>query len=70
MKIISFIKDRDVIQQILEHLNLWRIPKQPRPPAEKKFTLPQHNPCPPVTEQEDLFDDGWPGYEEPVFSVD
>ncbi len=70
MKIISFIKDRDVIRQILEHLNLWRIPKQPRPPPEKKFPLPQHNPCPPVTEQEDFLDDGWPGYEEPVFSAD
>jgi len=70
MKIISFIKDRDVIRKILEHLNLWRIPKQPRPPPENKFTLPQHNPCPPVTEQEDFFDDGWPGYEESVFSAD
>jgi len=55
---------------MLEHLNLWRIPKQPRPPPEKKFTLPQHNPCPPVTEQEDFFDDGWPVYEEPEFSAD
>ncbi len=70
MKIISFIKDRDVIRKILEHLDLWRIPKQPRPPPENKFTLPRHNPCPPVTEQEDFFDDGWPGFEEPVFSAD
>ncbi|MBL4901821.1 MAG: hypothetical protein JKY62_04155 [Desulfocapsa sp.] len=37
---------------------------------DTKFALPQHNPCPPVTEQEDFFDDGWPGYEEPVFSAD
>lgn len=47
MKIIRFIKDRDVIRKILEHLNLWRIPKQPRSPPVNKFTLPQHNPCPP-----------------------
>ncbi len=41
MKIISFIKDRDVIRQILKHLNLWHIPKQPRPPPEK--SLHYHN---------------------------
>jgi hypothetical protein len=69
MKIISFIKDREVIRKILKHLNLWRIPKQPRPPPKNKFTLPQQNPCPPVTEQ-NLFDDGWPGDEEPVFLAD
>jgi hypothetical protein len=69
MKIISFIKDREVIRKILEHLDLWRIPKQPRPPPKNKFALPQQNPCPPVTEQ-NLFDDGWPGDEEPVFLAD
>ncbi|HIP82492.1 MAG TPA: transposase [Desulfocapsa sulfexigens] len=70
MKIISFINEPNVIRKILEHLDLWNTPEQPRPPPGKRFTLPQHNPCPPVTEQEEVFDDGWPGYEEPVFSVD
>ena len=69
MKIISFIKGREVIRKILEHLDLLRIPKQFRSPPESKFTLPQHNPCPPVTEL-DLFDDGWPGDKEPVFFAD
>ena len=70
MKIISFINEPNVIRKILEHLDLWNTPEQLRPPPGKRFTLPKHNPCPPVTEQEDVFDDGWPGYEEPVFSVD
>lgn len=69
MKIISFIKELDVIRKILEHLNLWRIPKQSRPPPGNRFEVPQHNPCPPPTKQEEFFDDGWPGYEEPLFSV-
>ena len=70
MKIISFIKEHEVIRKILMHLDLWRIPKQPRPPPKNKFSLPQHNPYPAIAEQEEFFDDGWPGYDEPVFSVD
>jgi len=57
MKIISFINEPEVIRKILEHLDLWRIPEQPRPPPENRFTVPQHNPCPAITEQDDFFDD-------------
>lgn len=70
MKIISFINEPEVIRKILEHLDLWRRREQPRPPPENKFTAPQHNPCPAITEQDDFFDDGWPGYEEPYITCD
>jgi hypothetical protein len=72
MKIISFINEPDVIRKILEHLDLWNIPEQPRPLPEGRFTSPLHNPCPAITEQDDFdfFDDGWHGYEEPYITRD
>jgi hypothetical protein len=54
------------IRKILEYMDLWLIPEQPRPPPENRFTLPQHNPCSAIREQDDFFDDGWPCYEELV----
>ena len=51
------------------HLNLWRIPKQSRPQSENKFTLPIHNPNQAIAGQEKFFDDGWPGYDEPVVLI-
>jgi len=71
MKNISFINEPDVIRKILEHLDLWSTPEQPRSPPENRFTPPQHNPCPAITDQDDFdFDDGWPGYEEPYITRD
>jgi hypothetical protein len=33
MRVISFIEDPDVIQQILKHLGLWNVKRKPRPVA-------------------------------------
>ena len=70
MKIISFIKEKQVIRKILVHLNLWDTPERARPPPRAgsiSQALIQH-------EEEhnryELFDDGWPGYEEPSFICD
>ena len=70
MKIISFIKEQQVIRKILEHLNLWDRPERCRPP-------PRAGPVPQATlrheeerTQHDPFDDGWPGYEEPCSTCD
>ena len=57
MKIISFINERPVIRKILEYLNLWIEEPKQRPPEEK---LKSH----------DLFDDSWPGFEEPYITYD
>jgi hypothetical protein len=59
MKIISLIDEPDVIQRILRHLGLW---KEPPGPRQGKTKTPEDGPV--ATEG---FDDGWPGYEEPVF---
>lgn len=60
MKIISFItiSQPEVIQQILEHLGLY---KKSRPPPDKPHASGD------VIHE--LFDDGWPGYEEPFHTV-
>ncbi len=71
MKIISFINERPVIKKILEHLKLWEEPRRQRPP-------PRDEPKPPMKQkivchtgfQYELFDDGWPGYEEPYITYD
>jgi hypothetical protein len=55
---ISLINDPDVIEHILRHLRLW---KQQTAPSERKTKAPEHGPV-----VIDDFDDGWPGYEEPV----
>jgi len=70
MKIISFINEPDVIRKILKHLGLWSTPEKPRPPPKNILSPLQHNPCPAITEQDDFFDDGWPGYEEPYITCD
>ena len=58
MKTISLINDPNVIERILRHLGLW---KQHPPPSERKTKAPADGPV--VMED---FDDGWPGYGEPV----
>jgi len=63
MKSISFIKDPDAIRKIL------RTSESVAHPETSPSTTATQS-MPPVTEQEEFFDDGWPGYEEPVFSVD
>jgi hypothetical protein len=61
MKIIRLINDPDVIHKILEHLGPWK----PHPaPDLRKPKVPA--PGPVVGE---VFDDGWPTYEEPAIMV-
>lgn len=59
MKIISFISKRTVIKKILTHLNIndQSRNQRARPMPEPEYTDP-------VME---LFDDGWPKYEEAVY---
>jgi len=61
MNIISFIYDRSVIKKILVHLNLYSEPKQERAPPKPK---PEK-----IIREYALYDDGWPGYEEPIVDV-
>jgi hypothetical protein len=69
MKIISFIAERKVIRKILTHLKLWpenekrgsphwpgKVGASPTPQRQEKHYEP--------------IDDGWPGYDEPVFGDD
>jgi hypothetical protein len=58
IKIISLIHELDVIERILRHLGLW---KQHQDPQEGKNKAPADGPA-----VLDHFNDGWPGYEEPV----
>jgi len=60
MRIISFIYQHQVIRKILEHLRIYEEEKQRAPPPKKA----------PVKEVDSVpFDDGWPGYAEPVFEM-
>jgi hypothetical protein len=73
MKIISFINERPVIRKILEHLNLWDEQQRQRsPPSRAGLQLPawKRQPFPGQPQQQELFDDGWPGYEEPYITYD
>jgi hypothetical protein len=58
MKIISLLHQPDVTEGILRHVGLW---KQTLGPFEAKTKAPADGPV--VLED---FDDGWPGYEEPL----
>ncbi len=60
MRVISFIYQRQVIRKIFEHLKIYEEKKQRAPPLKKA----------PVKEVELVsFNDGWPGYEDPVFEI-
>ena len=59
MKIISLIHEPDVIETILGHLGLW---KHHSDTHEGKIKAPADGPA-----VLDDLDDGWHGYEEPVF---
>ena len=59
MKLISLIHEPDVIARILRHLGLW---KRHPDAHEGKIKGPEDGPV--VIED---CDDGWPGYEEPVY---
>ncbi len=59
MKIISFIREADVIRKILEHLGLW----EEKTPVERG--LPDL-----IREKSyEPYYDGWPQYEEPSVSI-
>jgi hypothetical protein len=60
MRVISLIHEPAVIESILRHLGLW---KQQHDPHEGKIKAAADGP---VVLQD--YDDGWPGYEEPVFA--
>jgi len=73
MKIISFINEQSVIRQILEHLNLGNIADQRAPPVRAGPRVYACNHQPPIAEQspqQEIFDDGWPGFEEPYITDD
>jgi len=63
MKIISFIYERKVIKKILDHPGLYKEDKAKRNRA----------PPGPITKcvgtNVELYDDGWPEYEEPFIDV-
>ena len=69
MKIISFIVERKVIRKILNHLKLWPGNEIRGSPhwAGKNGTSQA---APRQKRHYEPFDDGWPGYEEPVYSRD
>ncbi len=69
MKLISVINERPVIRKILEHLNLWNDPRKQRPPPRAGPQLPRQEPHQKHTQHE-LFDDGWPGFDEPYMTYD
>jgi hypothetical protein len=58
----------------MQHLNLWEIQqKQPRPsPSRAGPLLPvwKRRSVPENPRQQELFDDGWPGFEEPYITYD
>ncbi len=60
MRIISFIYKKTVIKKILTHLNIFEEKKNQRAPPRS---------TPEYTEASEIvpYDDGWPGYDEPVF---
>jgi hypothetical protein len=60
MRIISFIYKKTVIKKILTHLNLFKEKKKQRAPP--RFA-PEYTETPETAP----YDDGWPGYDEPVF---
>ncbi|PIE59746.1 MAG: hypothetical protein CSA32_02210 [Desulfobulbus propionicus] len=66
MKIISLINERPVTKKIPEHLKLREEPQPQRPPPGDGLNSPvkQKVVCHTGFHYE-LFEDGWPGYEEP-----
>lgn len=62
MRIISFIYQRKVIQKILTHLDIYENPPKQRGPPKSVVVEPELVQC----KETVAFDDGWPGYEEPV----
>ncbi len=64
MKIISFITDRQVVRKILKHLQLWHEGPARSPPARAGPEILTHKWQHDMVHTE-LYDDGWPGYEEP-----
>ena len=70
MKIISFISEPKLVRKILEHLKLWETPSvSERAPPARADLLPGHEPEPIDKITYELFDDGWPQYEEPFITV-
>jgi hypothetical protein len=60
LRIISFIYKKTVIKKILTHLNIFKEKKNQRAPPR---TTPECTEAPEIVS----YDDGWPGYDEPVF---
>lgn len=59
MRIISFIYKKTVIKKILTHLNIFEEKKNQRAPPR---SIPEYSEAPEIVP----YDDGWPGYDEPV----
>ncbi len=61
MRIISFIYKKTVIKKILTHLNIFEEKKNQRAPPRAAPEYPEPSEVVP-------YDDGWPGYDEPVYN--
>jgi hypothetical protein len=69
MKIISFIVERKVVRKILTHLKLWpgnNIHGSPSRPGK----LGVSSTHPGQQKHYEPVDDGWPGYDEPIYGSD
>lgn len=60
MRIISFLYKKTVIEKILTHLKIFEEKKNQRAPPR---SAPECKEAPEIVPN----DDGWPGYDEPVF---
>ncbi len=70
MKIIAFISEPKLVRKILEHLKLWPTPSvSERAPPIRAAPFPEYASVPADEITYELFDDGWPQYEEPFITV-
>ena len=69
MKMISFIVERKVVRKILTHLKLW-LGNNIRGSPSRSGKLGVSSTHPGQEKQYEPVDDGWPGYDEPVYGSD
>jgi hypothetical protein len=67
MKIIALIEEPAVVERILKHLELWRDPEPRR--GDQRGTTPCDAAEAPLEFCYEPVDDGWPGYEEPTYTL-
>jgi hypothetical protein len=67
LKIIALIEEPAVVERILKHLGLWREPAARR--GDRRATAPLYAAEAPPELCYEPVDDGWPGCEEPTYSL-